>query len=182
MDSEPNCNAVSSMLSSPLALDFLKTPNAILYFCCCSMELTVFKTNKHTKQYLHFLFYVIAMSLFVKLPRQKLGEEGFLRGDSASPHWQTVQTASRWQGVKSSRQFLCWYISQRGQSSRRHISASKVSPCPSWLMLASCHRGGGKRLKDQWHSPDVKYSRDVIMTEEATGFLVSNYSMCISNL
>lgn len=102
----------------------------------------------------------------------------FLRQDckSALGNGRLGQTASRWQGDKSSCQFLCWYISQRGHSSRQHIIASKVCLCARRLTPTPCHRDGRKRLKDQWHSSDVKYSRAENMAGKTTCLLVSNYS------
>lgn len=68
-----------------------------IFFYCNFSFLSV------TDDYIH-KYGVAAMSLIVKLPRQKLGEEGFLRGDGASPHWQTdVQFRLQADGRVSSR-------------------------------------------------------------------------------
>lgn len=92
MDSEPNCSAVSSKLSSPLALDFSENCNLFI-----SLLLTDCYIHKHGAK--SSQQYVIAMSLIVKPPLPETRWRGF----SSRPQCEWVRagkqtfSSDRWQ-------------------------------------------------------------------------------------
>lgn len=121
MDSEPNCNAVN-ITQVHLPWIFQKTPTAV--FCCCWQITFILHSSVRSKPFSNknsiFARNLVKRVFFAAIVRVRTGK----------------QTLSLDCKQMAGCQFVCWYISQQGQSSRRHISAWKDGLCAARLMPA----------------------------------------------